>query len=69
MRSIKEKRKNARVKLPIRQAIDMEMTLRNARDFCGVHGANREMMEHLVACINNLSQAIDARNRVVGLKG
>lgn len=62
------KRKHARVKLPIRQAIEIEMTLANAREFCGMNGAGSEIMGHLRTCFENISRAIEARNRVVGIK-
>lgn len=65
---MKTKRKNVRVKVPVRQAVEIEMTLRNARDFCGRNGAAQELMDHLASCVRNMKQAVDDRNRVVGLK-
>ncbi len=63
-----KKRKNVRVKLPIRRAVEVEMTLRNARDFCGMRGASSELMEHLGNCITSVTEAINNRNRVLGLE-
>ena len=61
------RRKNARVKIPIRQAHEMEATLYNVRHFCGMNGASAELMEHIRACEQNIKRAVADRDRVVGL--
>ena len=60
------KRKNARVKLPIRHAHEIESTLYNVREFCGMHGASEELMAHIRSCQENIKRAVSDRNRVVG---
>ncbi len=65
----RQKRKNVRVKLPIRQAIEIEMTLRNVSDFCAVRNADSEVLAYIARSLRSITTAIDARNRVVGLKG
>ena len=63
----KTRRRTASVKLPIRQAHEIEATLHNVREFCGMHGASQELMAHIGACMKNITHAINERNRVVGI--
>ena len=63
-----KKRASVRVKIGIRQAIEIEMTLRNARNFCGMNNASDEIMGRLASCIENVCEAISNRNRVAGLE-
>lgn len=67
-RSSRKKRKNARVKIPIRQADELSATLYNVRDFCSMHGASEELMAHIRSCEQNVNRAVADRNRVVGLE-
>jgi hypothetical protein len=62
----KSRRKNARVKLPIRHAHELEATLHNVREFCGMHGAGEELMSHIRSCEQNVKRAVADRDRVIG---
>lgn len=64
----KSKRRGVtRVKLPIRQAHELEATLYNVRHFCGMHGAGEELMTHIRSCEQNVKRAVADRNRVAGI--
>jgi hypothetical protein len=39
------------------QSIDLLMTLKNARDFCGIHGASEELLDWLDKCIVRVKRA------------
>lgn len=66
MQTAKSRRKNARVKLPIRHAHELEATLHNVREFCGMNGASTELMTHIRSCEQNIKKAVADRNRVIG---
>ena len=63
----RDRRKNCRVKLPIRQAHELAATLYNVRHFCGMNGASEELMAHIRSCEQNVTRAVNDRNRVAGL--
>ena len=65
----KTRRGTARVKLPIRQAHELEATLYNVRHFCGMNGASEELMAHIRSCEDNVKRAVSHRDRVIGIRG
>ena len=62
----KAKRKNARVKLPIRHANEIEAALHSVREFCGMRGASEDLMTQIRSCQENIKRAVIDRDRVVG---
>ena len=62
-----KRRGTTRVKLPIRQAHELEATLYNVREFCAMRDASEELMGHIASCQANITRAIDDRNRVAGI--